>query len=211
MSEAAEPGPSNTTNNASNSDEAWKQTRSGQRILELDEVEQKIARLMHLAGCTLASLHPDPLSSFTTRTSEDEDKGGDGQSSKDGEPLDKEAQFTKYAEDYYTTLNDIQISLRESIRHLRLSRASSAPLIDPHFGSLSNPGGGGVGVGGVAMGRNFAPLPPLVEGEGKGKETEWKPTMSVQALEQEDEAWKDLKKALDEVRKSTADAAVEES
>lgn len=70
---------------------------------------QNIAALLHFAGCTLASLHPDPLSSFTSRelaTDDDvadgegaaEPQGGDGREGKLGD-------FAKYAEGYYATLN----------------------------------------------------------------------------------------------------------
>lgn len=162
-----------------------------------------MARLLHFAGCTLASLHPDPLSSFTPRTVEPDDEDDDDDAPKPPNPAapdpeDTEAkgvEFAKYAEAYYTTLNvrlllpssphpltpsqEIQLSLRTSIRHLRLSRASPAPILDPSFASLANPGGGGIGVGGVALG----------EGEGGSR-------MSVAAMKLEQEAWKDLGQAL---------------
>jgi len=70
-------------------------------------VTQNIAVLLHFAGCALASLHPDPLSSFTSReieTGGDEDEEGNAKPAvPEGE--DKAADFGKYAEAYYTTLN----------------------------------------------------------------------------------------------------------
>lgn len=64
---------------------------------------------MHLAGCTLASLHPEPLSSFTTRTISVEEESDDDEPKQPKEPLpeqeQKGADFAKYAEAYYLTLN----------------------------------------------------------------------------------------------------------
>lgn len=110
------------------------QTRAAKRVAELKEVEevrfsprpslssceseltsgaytQNIAALLHFAGCTLASLHPDPLSSFTSRelATADGDDADDESSAKRAEQAGKEpdklAEFSKYAEGYYATLN----------------------------------------------------------------------------------------------------------
>ncbi|KAL8287354.1 hypothetical protein RQP46_003806 [Phenoliferia psychrophenolica] len=142
------PAPAQLPHSPPTDPEGWKKSRSGKRILELQQVEDSVAQLLHFAGCTLAALHPDPISTFTDKTLETDD---DGAAAEGTEEADSK-QFADYAEAYYTTLNDIQLNLRTSIRHLRLSRASPAPLVDPHFGSLANPGGGSVGVGGVAVG-----------------------------------------------------------
>lgn len=70
---------------------------------------QNIAALLHFAGCTLASLHPDPLSSFTSRElAVDDDEVEDGAKAggaASGEGGEKLADFSKYAEGYYATLN----------------------------------------------------------------------------------------------------------
>lgn len=189
--------------------------------------------LLHFAGCALASLHPDPLSSFTSRElaveGEDEEQGtaktglGDGQ--------DKAADFGKYAEAYYTTLNvghllfpcedcridpgfacqqDIQVGLRTSIRHLRVTRTSPAPLLDPTFGSLASSSGpqpSQVGVGGLALADLLKPLDPKTpRWDGRNsrvgaRETEEREKgrnkLSVAAKEFEKEAWKDLADALE--------------
>ncbi|GAA6037404.1 hypothetical protein JCM8097_008552 [Rhodosporidiobolus ruineniae] len=202
--------------------EPWQKTRAGKRIAELKEVEDNIAALFHFAGCTLASLHPDPMSSFTARElateddDDDEDEGGAAgggkgkKAEKKPEGEDKLADFTRYAEGYYATLNDIQLALRTSIRHLRLSRISPAPLLDPSFASLatSGPSAGPVGVGGIALGDL---LKPLQAGEARwdggtargGKEAgekakgEEKPKVSVAALEMERDAWAEVVKVLE--------------
>lgn len=174
-----------------------------------------MARLLHFAGCTLASLHPDPLSTFTSRTIQIDDDSSDSESNQadkatapepEAEP-DKATEFEKYAGEYYATLNvrpspllllseansrspspqEIQLSLRTSIRHLRLSRASPAPLLDPSFGSLRNPGGGGIGTGSMAFG-----LGQASENETGKEETK----LSVPAMVLEKEAWEELGKAL---------------
>lgn len=78
--------------------------------------EQNIAALLHFAGCTLASLHPDPLSDFTVREIATEADDGDGGTSSrpsvntstpsgDDQQEAKLADFAKYAEGYYATLN----------------------------------------------------------------------------------------------------------
>lgn len=165
-----------------------------------------MAQLLHFAGCTLASVHPEPLATFTDKTVDFSD--GDASTAAPG---DKESEFANYAEAYYTTLNvrrcsdcapppadplldsqDIQLSLRTSIRHLRLARASPAPLIDPHFSALSNPGGGSVGVGGLAMGADLTSVEPA---PGEGEEGAGV-RLSVRAREIEREAWVELESAL---------------
>ena len=99
-----------------------------------------MARLLHFAGCTLASLHPDPLSSFTPRTVEPDDEDDDDDAPKPPNPAapdpeDTEAkcvEFAKYAEAYYTTLN-VRLLLPSSPHPLtprRRSNCPSAPLSD---------------------------------------------------------------------------------
>lgn len=88
-------------------------------------MSQDIAALLHFAGCTLASLHPDPLTSFTARelaVDEDDDGGQEGGESASqtgartsgprprkptprNEEEAKLAEFAKYADGYYATLN----------------------------------------------------------------------------------------------------------
>lgn len=84
-----------------------------------------MARLLHFAGCTLASLHPDPLSSFTPRTVElDEDNDDEEDAPKApkptaadaGGPEEKGPEFAKYAEAYYSTLN-VRLPLPPSLPH----------------------------------------------------------------------------------------------
>lgn len=75
---------------------------------------QSIAHLLHFAGCTLASLHPEPLSSFTARDiSLDDDDDDNDEKAPPARPGDddKEDQFTKYAEAYFTTLNVRSLAL----------------------------------------------------------------------------------------------------
>ncbi|GAA5999286.1 uncharacterized protein JCM10292_001731 [Rhodotorula paludigena] len=197
------------------------QTRAAKRVAELKEVEENIAALLHFAGCTLASLHPDPLSSFTSRelATDDDDDADDESSAKRSEQAGKEpdklAEFSKYAEGYYATLNDIQLALRTSIRHLRAARTSAAPLLDPAFASLVAGGGGGgggsVGPGGVARGEALRPLEggvPIwrsgterLPREGKREENEKERVLSVAALEVERDAWADLVRSLEEARR----------
>lgn len=118
--------------------EVWELTRAGKRIAELKEIEdvrpshrrsfrlaelmtvpvpQNVAVLLHFAGCALASLHPDPLSSFTSREFEVEGEGPDEGDSADDRNRqassarrleandDQAAEFGKYAEAYFATLN----------------------------------------------------------------------------------------------------------
>ncbi|GAA6019235.1 hypothetical protein JCM10207_005047 [Rhodosporidiobolus poonsookiae] len=193
----------------SDDQEPWQQTRAGKRIGELKEVEENIAALLHFAGCTLASLHPDPLSSFTSRELATDDDNAAGQAAqKQGEGEDKLADFSKYAEGYFATLNDVQLALRTSIRHLRVNRVSPAPLLDPSFASLATAGpGAGVGVGGVALGDLLAPLPAKkAEWDGKGERIaakeeqekgEKRPKVSVAALELERDAWREVARSLE--------------
>lgn len=70
-----------------------------------------------------------------------------------------------------------------------MERASPAPLLDPSFASVANPGGGGIGVGGVALGSS------TVRSDGEGVEVK-QPRLSVAAMTLEKEAWEDLVKAL---------------
>ncbi|GJN92967.1 hypothetical protein Rhopal_006012-T1 [Rhodotorula paludigena] len=194
------------------------QTRAAKRVAELKEVEENIAALLHFAGCTLASLHPDPLSSFTSRELATDDDADDESSAKRAEQAGKEpdklTEFSKYAEGYYATLNDIQLALRTSIRHLRAARTSAAPLLDPAFASLvaGGAGGGGeVGPGGVARGEALRPLeggvPVWRSGterlprEGKREENETERVLSVAALEVERDAWAGLVRSLEEARR----------
>lgn len=135
-------------------------TRAGKRVAELQQVEevstlafllplcvgptdeiykhtQNIAALLHFAGCTLASLHPDPLSSFTVREiatddpdddadDADEQEGHQGSTKKPATPKttdqDQEAaaaaklqEFANYADGYFATLN-VCMSLRARAR-----------------------------------------------------------------------------------------------
>ncbi|GAA5886643.1 hypothetical protein JCM6882_005842 [Rhodosporidiobolus microsporus] len=215
--------------NGEGEQEAWQKTRAGKRIAELKEVEENIAALLHFAGCTLASLHPDPLSSFTSRElaveddeGEDDGEGGEGGEKAQKKPPpgeDKLADFGKYAEGYYATLNDIQLALRTSIRHLRVSRVSPAPLLDPSFASLatsssSSSSASQVGVGGVALGELLNPLDPARVGwDGKGerervqREEEGKAEggekVSVAALELEREAWAEVVRRLEAEQESS--------
>lgn len=96
---------------------------------------------------------------------------------------------------------DIQLSLRTSIRHLRLSRASPAPLLDPNFANLSNSStdGSGVGVGGVARAESLKPL-SLEEPKWRGEKDDVKVAstkLSVAAMGLEKEAWEALGAALE--------------
>ncbi|GAA5960628.1 hypothetical protein JCM3765_005881 [Sporobolomyces pararoseus] len=210
---------SNQTVEATETEEQqpWDLTRAGKRIAELKEIEDNIAVLLHFAGCALASLHPDPLSSFTSRELELEGEGEEenendeaqGNSSK-AQNGDKSAEFGKYTEAYYTTLNDIQVGLRTSIRHLRVTRTSPAPLLDPTFGSLASSAGprpSQVGVGGLAIADLLKPLDPTpLKWDGLNSRTEPDESagdgeggnqLSLAARELEFEAWKDLADALD--------------
>ncbi|BGP18203.1 hypothetical protein JCM10213_007831 [Rhodosporidiobolus nylandii] len=188
--------------------EPWQKTRAGQRIAELKEVEENIAALLHFAGCTLASLHPEPLSSFTSRElATDEDDGEEEQRSGKKEERTKGEEFARYAEGYYATLNDIQLALRTSIRHLRVSRVSPAPLLDPSFASLatsSSSSSSPVGVGGVALADLLKPLPAgAAEWAGaprvrkQDQEEKQGEKVSVQALELEREAWAEVVRSLE--------------
>ncbi|GAA5841284.1 hypothetical protein JCM3766R1_005014 [Sporobolomyces carnicolor] len=201
--------------------EVWELTRAGKRIAELKEIEDNVAVLLHFAGCALASLHPDPLSSFTSREFEVEGEGPDEGDSADDRNRqassarrleandDQAAEFGKYAEAYFATLNDIQVGLRTSIRHLRDSRTSPAPLIDPTFGSLGNSAGPApahVGVGGLALARVLEPVESRTatwDGRNSRQQTDAaesadnKGQLSLAARELEREAWNDLANALD--------------
>ncbi|GAA6056831.1 hypothetical protein JCM3770_003591 [Rhodotorula araucariae] len=192
--------------------EPWEQTRAAKRVAELKEVEENLAAVLHFAGCTLASLHPDPLSSFTSRelaTDDDDTASGPGAGAKNAEGDDKLADFAKYAEGFYTTLNDVQLGLRTSIRHLRVARTSAAPLIDPSFASLVAAGGSStaVGPGGVAAASLLAPLSgglPVWRGsterlpeKGQVQHGSEGTKLSVAALELERDAWADLVRALE--------------
>ncbi|GAA5943968.1 hypothetical protein JCM1841_004933 [Sporobolomyces salmonicolor] len=187
--------------------EPWESTRAGKRIAELNAVEENIAVLLHFAGRALASLHPDPMSSFTTQELEDQEAAS---TDKKPEREDKAADFAQYAESYYETLNDIQFGLRTSIRHLRVSRTSPAPLLDPSFGSLATSGGpqpSQVGVGGAALAELLKPLElsaPTWDGKigrssepEQGKDEQRTGKLSVAAKELEREAWKELADALE--------------
>ena len=89
--------------------------------------------------------------------------------------------------------------MRNSIRHLRVTKASPAPLLDPRFGALSNPAGGIIAAGGVAFADRLKPLPSrtaAAEGMDATDERKEGTTMSVAALRLEKEAWEDLALAL---------------
>ncbi|CEQ40100.1 SPOSA6832_01699, partial [Sporobolomyces salmonicolor] len=105
---------------------------------------------------------------------------------------------------------DIQFGLRTSIRHLRVSRTSPAPLLDPSFGSLATSGGpqpSQVGVGGAALAELLKPLElsaPTWDGKigrssepEQGKDEQRTGKLSVAAKELEREAWKELADALE--------------
>lgn len=108
-------------------------------------------------------------------------------------------------------LQDTQLALRTSIRHLRLSRVSPAPLLDPSFASLSRPGAA-VGVGGVALGELLKPLgggevrwrgtTGKKEGESEGERDDegGRGRLSVAALELEKEGWEEVVRALEKSR-----------
>ncbi|GAA5883279.1 hypothetical protein JCM3774_001746 [Rhodotorula dairenensis] len=231
-------------------------TRASKRVAELEQVEENIAALLHFAGCTLASLHPDPLSNFTVReiATEADDGGEDDEGSdspttsqpkvdqstprrdddQDEREAKKLAEFAKYAEGYYATLNDVQLALRTSIRHLRVSRVSGRALTDPQFGSVRNqhqhPSGSSssaeaVGPGGVA----FEAANARAGGGGGAGVGEWdmrasrlprseapRPQApstcsgaSVAALELERDALRDLVAALDPRRPRTEEDAAQ--
>ncbi|GAA5977626.1 hypothetical protein JCM10908_005041 [Rhodotorula pacifica] len=218
-------------------EEPWMKTRAGKRIAELQQVEENIAALLHFAGCTLASLHPDPLSSYTAReiateVDEDDDEDADGQAPKPRKPTPRNeeeaklAEFTKYAEGYYATLNDVQLALRTSIRHLRVSRVSPRPLTDPMYGSLvyrnqpapsstisgasnsrSQVGPGGIAFSSAALApaqsewdMRASRLPSLFSRVTSDSATP-PPSMSVAALELERDALRDLVAALGGARR----------
>ncbi|GAA6015298.1 hypothetical protein JCM11491_001003 [Sporobolomyces phaffii] len=192
----------------------WESTRAGKRIAELKEIEDNIAVLLHFAGCALASLHPDPLSSFTSRElaveGEDDEPASDKPKASAPDGQDKAVEFGKYAEAYYSTLNDIQVGLRTSIRHSRVTRISPAPLLDPTFGSLASSGGpqpSQVGVGGLALADLLTPLDPTIprwtgaavedEVDGTREAPPQGNQLSIAAKELESEAWRDLADALE--------------
>lgn len=95
---------------------------------------------------------------------------------------------------------DIQLSLRTSIRHLRISRASPAPILDPHFASLANPTSVGsiVKGGGAALGAQLDPtsLQPASWPPVRTAHAPQAPKLSVGAMELEYEAWRDLADSL---------------
>ncbi|GAA6062853.1 hypothetical protein JCM10212_006106 [Sporobolomyces blumeae] len=194
----------------------WELTRAGKRIAELKEVEDNIAVLLHFAGCALASLHPDPLSSFTSReisTEGDHNPPGSDPVDVNGtQDKDKAQAFARYADAYYTTLNDVQVGLRTSIRHLRVARTSPAPLLDPSLGALggsTGPHPARVGAGGVALGEVLEPVAAFGNagtdrrtsagngnGNGDGNGRCGTGQLSVAAREFESEAWDELARAL---------------
>lgn len=103
---------------------------------------------------------------------------------------------------------DVQLALRTSIRHLRVSRTSAAPLTDPSFGSLvaAGPAASAVGPGGVALADLLRPLEgkvPLWDGKtervqrGAAGDAQDEARPSVAALELEREAWADLVRSLE--------------
>lgn len=80
-----------------------------------------------MAGCTIASLHPDPLATFSSSIvslddspDSDDDDDDDDEDKKVKEPsiptdqLSKEDQFNKYAEAYYSTLFVRSLSVFDS-------------------------------------------------------------------------------------------------
>ncbi|KAM0790152.1 hypothetical protein ACM66B_005472 [Microbotryomycetes sp. NB124-2] len=195
--------PQGSTNTSmDNIDLLGSDSRAAKRIAELDSVEETIAHMLHLAGCTLASLHPEPLSTFSSRVVS---VGADDRA-RDDEMLDaneqKGSDFAKYAESFYATLHDVQLSLRTSIRHLRMDRASVAPVLDPNYGSLQSPSGRSqaVGGGGVALGQSLQalkPEQPAWNGTLGPKAAPASPDeLSVNARVLQREAWADLAKAL---------------
>ncbi|SCZ88526.1 BZ3500_MvSof-1268-A1-R1_Chr10-2g02989 [Microbotryum saponariae] len=135
--------------------------KAATRIHELDIVQQDIAKLLHLAGCTLASLDPEPNPNLAPSNEKPTTI-----------PEDKKERFDHFAQAYFTTLNvrlsfplqDIQLSLRTSIRHLALSKPSLQALLDPNYASLLptqalEPGQSSIAAGGIAHRCRIDPLP----------------------------------------------------
>ncbi|SGY25599.1 BQ5605_C018g08645 [Microbotryum silenes-dioicae] len=167
------------------------------RIHELDIVQQDIAKLLHLAGCTLASLDPEPNPNLDLSNEKHTPI-----------PEDKNERFDHFAQAYFTTLNDIQLSLRTSIRHLALSKPSLQALLDPNYASLLptqalEPGQSSIAAGGIAHRSRIDPL-PLTKSIPKwttrdaqatsagGVEEDGSMRLSVAARGLQAEAWRDL-------------------
>ncbi|KDE06842.1 hypothetical protein MVLG_02878 [Microbotryum lychnidis-dioicae p1A1 Lamole] len=167
------------------------------RIHELDIVQQDIAKLLHLAGCTLASLDPEPNPNLDLSNEKHTPI-----------PEDKNERFDHFAQAYFTTLNDIQLSLRTSIRHLALSKPSLQALLDPNYASLLptqalEPGQSSIAAGGIAHRSRINPL-PLTKSIPKwttrdaqatsagGVEEDGSMRLSVAARGLQAEAWRDL-------------------
>ncbi|SCV73698.1 BQ2448_6128 [Microbotryum intermedium] len=187
--------------------------KAATRIHELDAIQQDIAKLLHLAGCTLASLDPEPNPNLDPTTEKHDPDTTI--------PEDKKERFDHFARSYFTTLNkadlfivlvhlsqDIQLSLRTSIRHLALSKPSPQALLDPNYASLLptaalEPGQSSIAAGGTAHRSRIDPLPltktipKWKTGDAKaasagGVKEDGSMKLSVAARELQAEAWRDL-------------------
>lgn len=157
---------------------------SSQRILELDIIQEQLAQLLNLASQVLGSLAP-PL---------------DHQSPSNLEPIQT---FSNSIHQYFELLNKIQLGLRTSMSHLRVSRISTRILFEPAHSSLPHCP---VGLGNLNLSHLYSnhhhhrPNHPIQK-TPVGRT----PILSVGSLVAERDAWSDLVESLLELVKARSD------
>jgi len=153
------------------------------QIEELTLNERRISRLLHLAGKTMAALHPDtdsfaePVESTSGNT---ESKVWDSASADQAN-----ASVNQLAAEYFSTLNEVQLSLRTAIAQLQNHRISLLSLMTSI--SLITGTGSTIGPGGLR-------LRSINVGE------ESLPELGLGAAKLEKKAWQDITAALCDLR-----------
>ncbi|KAA1078131.1 hypothetical protein PGT21_029188 [Puccinia graminis f. sp. tritici] len=151
---------------------------SSQRILELGIVEEQLSQLLNLASDALGSLGPSLDQNESTNTATET--------------------FSSSIHQYFELLNKIQLGLRTSMSHLRVSRVSTRILFEPAHVSIPNCP---VGLGDLKLmanptfNQNTLNHPFNKEGQEAGSST-----LSLGSLVAERNAWQDLVESLEFIK-----------
>ncbi|KAH9814977.1 hypothetical protein DFH28DRAFT_969970 [Melampsora americana] len=151
------------------------QIGSAQRIRDLGVVDEQIAALLRMASKALECLSP-PAPSVKLEDS-------------------KSIQtFSESISEYFTTLNNVQLSLRTSISHLRAARISTRILFEPPHCNVPESSVGLGNLNAISYLANYHEA--KTEDQVKAKIDVKKPLLSVGSLIAERDGWKDFLKAL---------------
>lgn len=165
----------------SDQSERYTSSTSSQRIIELGVVEDQLAQLLNLASDVLGSLGPSLNEDESTNTAIET--------------------FSSSINEYFELLNKIQLGLRTSMSHLRVSRVSTRILFEPAHVSIPNCP---VGLGDLTLSANhLSSRPsthPLHADSLKDKDEEEPPALSLGSLVAERNAWQDLVESLELIK-----------